>query len=147
MNCPVCIRSLSLALAVLPGTVLAAEKTSETGIALGNGVSGSAYLMQLSIGLMVVLVGIVVLAWFMKRMSGIQHSSGGNLRVLEGLAIGPRERIVLLQAGKDQIVVGVAQGTIQTLHVLGETVDVPEPSATPDFAKKLTEAIKRRQES
>ncbi|MDX1336049.1 MAG: flagellar biosynthetic protein FliO [Gammaproteobacteria bacterium] len=146
MNCSVCIRFLSLALAGLPVTAMGAEKTSETGIALGNGVSGSAYLMQLSIGLMVVLVGIVVLAWFMKRMSGIQHSAGGNLRVLEGLAIGPRERIVLLQAGKDQIVVGVAQGTIQTLHVLGETVDVPEPSTTPDFAKKLSEAIKRRQE-
>jgi flagellar protein FliO/FliZ len=148
MNYSACMRTFSLALSGLfPVSVLGAEKTAETGIALGNGMSGSAYLMQLSVGLMVVLVGIVVLAWFMKRMSGIQHSAGGNLRVLEGLAIGPRERIVLLQAGKEQIVVGVAQGTIQTLHVLNETVDVPETSTTPDFAKKLTEAIKRRQES
>ena len=114
---------------------------------LSNGVSGSAYLLQLSIGLIVVLFGIIALAWFMKRMSGIQHSAGGNLRVLEGLAIGPRERIVLLQAGKEQIVIGVAQGSIQTLHVLNETVEVSESSQTPDFAKRLSEALKRRQES
>jgi flagellar protein FliO/FliZ len=80
-------------------------------------------------------------------MSGIQHSAGGNLRVLEGLAIGPRERIVLLQAGEEQIVVGVAPGVIQTLHVLNETVDVAEAATTPDFAKRLSEALKRRQES
>ena len=84
MNCPACIRSLAAFMALSSAPALAAEKTSETGIVLSNGVSGSAYLLQLSIGLIVVLFGIIALAWFMKRMSGIQHSAGGNLRVLEG---------------------------------------------------------------
>jgi flagellar protein FliO/FliZ len=139
--------ALQIILVAIPLPVMALGKSSETGTTLGNGVSGSAYLMQLSIGLLVVLVGIIALAWFMKRMSGIQHSSGGNLRVLEGLAIGPRERIVLLQAGKEQLVVGVAPGVIQTLHVLNETVDASEAATTPDFAKRLSEALKRRQQS
>ena len=142
-----CLPSLSVILTGMPISVLAAEQSSEKGVALTNGISGTAYLMQLSVGLLVVLIGIVVLAWFMKRMSGIQHSAGGNLQVLEGLAIGPRERIVLLQAGKEQLVVGVAPGTIQTLHVLNETVEVTETSSAPDFAKRLSEALARRQQS
>jgi flagellar protein FliO/FliZ len=147
MNSQACIRFLVALLVLISAPVMAAEKTSETGIVLSNGVSGSAYLLQLSIGLIVVLFGIIALAWFMKRMSGIQHSASGNLRVLEGLAIGPRERIVLLQAGKEQIVVGVAQGSIQTLHVLKETVEVSASPQTPEFARRLSEALKRRQES
>jgi flagellar protein FliO/FliZ len=138
----------------LPGIALMAmpvwaETTEATDKASGlSGVSGSAYLLQVILALIVVLIGIVALAWFMKRMTGIQHSAGGNLQVLEGLTIGPRERIVLIQAGKEQLVVGIAPGRVQTLHVLQEPVEASTHggNVTP-FAKRLNEALKRRQPS
>jgi flagellar protein FliO/FliZ len=148
------VNVLSFIRITLPGIALMAmpvwaETTETSGKATGlSGVSGSAYLLQVILALIVVLIGIVALAWFMKRMTGIQHSAGGNLQVLEGLTIGPRERIVLIQAGKEQLVVGIAPGRVQTLHVLQEPVEASAPggNVTP-FAKRLNEALKRRQPS
>jgi len=143
-----CIRAVlvsfvTLAMPVWAESVETTEKT--TGL---SGVSGSAYLLQVILALMVVLLGIVALAWFMKRMTGIQHSAGGNLQVLEGLTIGPRERIVLIQAGKEQLLLGIAPGRVQTLHVLDEPVEVSESSSVmAPFAQRLNEALKRRQPS
>lgn len=139
----VIISLLTLAMPVWAESVEKTEKT--TGL---SGVSGSAYLLQVIMALIVVLLGIVALAWFMKRMTGIQHSAGGNLKVLEGLTIGPRERIVLIQAGKEQILLGIAPGRVQTLHVLEEPVEVSESSSVvAPFAQRLNEALKRRQPS
>jgi flagellar protein FliO/FliZ len=136
---------LGLALTAMP---VWAETTEVSGKTAGlSGVSGSAYLLQVILALIVVLIGIVALAWFMKRMTGIQHSAGGNLQVLEGLTIGPRERIVLIQAGKEQLVVGIAPGRVQTLHVLEEPVEARERNSVAPFSQRLNEALKRRQPS
>lgn len=110
--------------------------------------SGSAYMMQLTVGLIIVLLGVVALAWIMKRMSGIQRSASGNIRVLEGLAIGPRERIVLIQAGDEQLLVGIAPGNIQKLHVMEQPVEVSSTadSASTPFAMRLAEALNKRQQ-
>ncbi len=57
--------------------------------------------------------------------------------------MGPRERVVLVQVGKQQLLLGVAPGRIQTLHVLDEPVTdatSPTPSA---FVEKLTAALKK----
>jgi flagellar protein FliO/FliZ len=137
--------SAGLAFMAMPVWAESADATDKvTGL---SGVSGSAYLLQVILALIVVLMGIVALAWFMKRMTGIQHSAGGNLQVLEGLTIGPRERIVLIQAGKEQLVVGIAPGRVQTLHVLEEPVEVSERSSVTPFAQRLNEALKRKQPS
>ncbi|RMG55029.1 MAG: flagellar biosynthetic protein FliO [Gammaproteobacteria bacterium] len=138
------LRCLPALLFLLPSLGMAAQApAAEAG---QGGFSGAGYLIQVSIGLLVVLGGIVALAWMMRRMGGFQHSAGGNLKVLEGLAIGPRERIVLLQCGSEQIVVGIAPGRVQTLHVLEQPVEVAQsaPMATPAFARRLQEALRAR---
>ncbi len=141
--CFVLLSYMTLAVPAWAESVETAEKTAGL-----SGVSGSAYLLQVILALMVVLLGIVALAWFMKRMTGIQHSAGGNLQVLEGLTIGPRERIVLIQAGKEQLLLGIAPGRVQTLHVLEEPVEVSQTSSVvAPFAQRLNEALKRRQPS
>ncbi len=133
---------------LVPGLASAAAGSSQgvAGLSADGGISGAGYLLQVSLGLVVVLGGIVALAWVLRRMGGFQHSAGGHLRVLEGLAIGPRERIVLLQCGEEQIVVGIAPGRVQTLHVLAEPVPVTEPGTAPApaFARRLQEAMRRR---
>ena len=52
-------------------------------------------------------------------------AAGGGLRILGGLSMGARERVVLLQVGDTQLLVGVAPGRVQTLHVLEQ----PLPAA------------------
>ena len=57
--------------------------------------------------------------------------------------MGPRERVVLLQVGNAQLLLGVTPGRIQSLHVLDEPVSEYEINADASgFAGRLAAAIK-----
>ena len=108
----------------------------------GVGVDPNA-LLRLTLALAVVLAVIVALAWLLRRMARFNRSVNGQLRILGGLAVGNRERIVLVQVGQAQLLVGVAPGRVQTLHVLDEPVETPQTASTDgdgrsvSFAKRL----------
>lgn len=80
-----------------------------------------------------VLIGIVVLilasGWLMRQMQMFSRPSKRRLLCLESIAVGVKERILLLQIGPTQMVIGVAPGSIRTLHILPQAL--PEISAEP----------------
>lgn len=78
--------------------------------------SGS--IVQIIFSLLLVLAAIVLVAWLLKRMNVAQHSTGNLLKVLGGVAIGQRERVVLVEVKDTWLVVGVGPGQIRTLHTL-----------------------------
>ncbi|KLV05866.1 flagellar assembly protein FliO [Photobacterium aquae] len=88
--------------------------------------------------LMLVLVIIVVLAWLLKRMRlpGVQGGPGG-LKILRQIAVGQRERIVLLQVGEEQMVVGITQHNISLLSKLDTPLQPDETEGGNDFAAHL----------
>lgn len=87
----------------------------------GTGV-GSGYLLQLGGGLVIVLLSIAVLAWIARRLQALPTRQVGVMRVLGALSLGPRERVLLLQVGATQLLVGVAPGRVSRLHVFAEPV-------------------------
>ncbi len=68
------------------------------------------------------LIAVVLLifgcAWLAKRMpiGGVARSDA--LKVEASVAVGTRERVVMLRAGDKYLVLGVAPGQVRTLHVL-----------------------------
>ncbi len=70
------------------------------------------------VGLVLVLGLLVVSLWLLKRLSHLNASAGCQIRVLGGLSLGGRERLLVIEIGQTQLVLGVAPGRIQTLHVL-----------------------------
>ena len=103
---------------------------------------------QLAIGLFIVLLCILALAWLARRFNRLQSTPDGSLRLLGGLSMGARERVVLIQVGTQQLLLGVAPGRINTLHVLDEALESVSglSSNSPDkgFAEKLAAAISRK---
>ncbi len=103
--------------------------------------------VQMFFGLFIVVALIFGMAWFMRRMGNINGAATGNLKVLGGVSVGQRERIVLVQAGDIQLLVGVAPGEIRTLHVMDEPI-VSSTNSNQNipnsFANKLHDAIKKR---
>ncbi len=81
------------------------------------GVEGDA-IVRVILALIVVLAAIVALAWVMRRFGGGGVTASGNMRVLGSIAVGQRERVVLVQVGDTQLLLGVAPGRVQTLHIL-----------------------------
>ena len=116
--------------------------------AMGTEVVGAGHYVQMLLGLFAVLAVIVALAWMMRRMGNFQSVASGALKVLAGLSLGQRERVVLLQVGETQILLGIAPGQIRTLHVL--QTPLPTAGATQQkesFAARLKPLLKQRGQS
>ncbi len=107
-----------------------------------------ANLWQLTLGMLVVLGLIVGLAWLLKRSGKFQSMTGNGLRVLGSLSMSTREKVVLLQVGEQQVLVGVAPGCVRALHVLDHPVDgdeVTQPSE--GFSDQLGRILKKEEAS
>ncbi|MCK5337002.1 MAG: flagellar biosynthetic protein FliO, partial [Gammaproteobacteria bacterium] len=97
-------------------------------------------------GLGLVLAIIFVMAWVVKRMGGMQLAGSQRLKVLAGLSVGTREKVVLIQVENKRIVLGVAQGQVNTLHVLDgeyENNEAESFNTGADFKDKLIQALSK----
>lgn len=100
--------------------------------------------IQMALGLMLVLALIVLVAWLLRRFSPLAGTAHGALRVIGGISLGQRERMVLVQAGSKQILLGVAPGRVQTLCVLDEPLPVTAgPEQAGSFAQQLAQRLAR----
>lgn len=102
--------------------------------------------LQVATGLALVVVMIFGAAWVMKRFGRMPAGSGGQLRLIGGIHLGQRERIVVVQAGEDRLVVGVSPGCIRTLHVLPPGDETPETEAgvQSGFLDRFNQELRKR---
>lgn len=101
-------------------------------------------LAKLGLGLLIVVALIVGLSWTMRRLGGLPGAGAGSLRILGGLSMGTRERVVLIQVGDQQLLLGVAPGRVQTLHVLEHPIPTAQhPEGKGGFAASLGAALQR----
>ncbi|OYQ04304.1 flagellar biosynthetic protein FliO [Pseudomonas mandelii] len=138
-------------LLALPFSVLAAEPvataaTAAAAPAVSSGVAGQ--LTQLVFGLLLVLGLIFFLAWLLRRVQQAGPAGKGQvIEIVGSRALGPRDRLMLVQVGNEQILLGLSPGTITALHVLKEPIEVPTTteSATPEFAQHLLRMLGKDQ--
>lgn len=101
------------------------------------------------VGLLIVLAIFFLCVWGMRKLSGFTINNTEKMRVLGGLSLGMREKVILLQVGKKQLILGVTPGRIEALHVLeGDDClnSEPSPPMARDggFAQKLMQVMKGR---
>ncbi len=107
----------------------------------------SPYLMKLTGGLILVVALIFLFAWLLKKFNFNQHSQNGLIRIIAGLSMGTRDRIVLLQIGEEQILLGLTPGRIQKLHTLSQPLDAVSEAPGSAFADKLQRLMGDRKAS
>jgi len=112
-----------LSLMLLCPLSVMANETAAVEIQKMPEVMGTGNIVQIVLGLFVVLMMIFGAGWMMKRFGGFGGVSNANLKVVAGITVGQREKIVVVQAGDVQILVGIAPGNIRTLHVLDKNID------------------------
>ncbi|MET0778394.1 MAG: flagellar biosynthetic protein FliO [Pseudomonas mandelii] len=133
----------------LPFSVLAAEPVATAAAAapaVSSGVAGQ--LTQLVFGLLLVLGLIFFLAWLLRRVQQAGPAGKGQvIEIVGSRALGPRDRLMLVQVGNEQILLGLSPGTITALHVLKEPIEVPTTTekATPEFAQHLLKILGKDQ--
>lgn len=105
---------------------------------------GASGLLEMMLSLALVVGLIIALSWLIGRMRGIARGGAGPLSVVGEIAIGPKERIVLVRIGDAQALVGVSSAGMTPLTLLDRTIVLPEtPVAAGTFAQRLRDAMQR----
>jgi flagellar protein FliO/FliZ len=104
-------------------------------------------LVEWAMGLGLVILVILISAWILRRLNRFSFSQGNRLRILGGISVGTRERVILLQIGEKQLLLGVAPGRVETLHVLqpGDlaSVESDNPAGSAGgFAERIKQSMR-----
>jgi flagellar protein FliO/FliZ len=118
--------------------------------------SAAGSLAQVTLSLILVLGAVFASAWLVRRLRNFGRPGAGAIQIVADVALGAKERAVLIQVGAQQLLVGVAPGRVNTLHVLAEPVRTDDaqrgggadeltpsssPSPRPDFKSILKRSL------
>jgi len=112
--------ALILAVMLLPNLAIAANDVP---------ISPTGGVFKMIIGLAVVLAVMAIITWVLKRMVPGVGNKQSVIRIVGGVSVGSRERVVVLEVSGRWIVVGVAAGQVSRIAnlesgstKLGETI-------------------------
>ncbi|HHH36382.1 MAG TPA: flagellar biosynthetic protein FliO [Gammaproteobacteria bacterium] len=106
-----------------------------------------AQLLQVLTSLVLVVGLIFGAAWLFRRYGRFHGMASEQVQVLAGVSVGQREKVIVLQAGDTQMLLGVAPGRVQTLHVFDRPVIETEKAAgkaRPGFPDLLKGELKKK---
>lgn len=105
--------------------------------AAANAASAAGGFASVAFSLVLILAVIVGLAWVATRLRLTPRAASSGLRVLADVAVGAKERVVLLKVGDAQALVGVGTDGVRSLRLLERAVELPPDSAPGAFAERL----------
>lgn len=128
---------------VRPATTATAEvappAVGHASAADAGSIGGALFSLLLVVGL------ILGLGWLAKRMPGMQRGAAtSHLKVVASIALGARERAVVVDVGGTQLLLGVGQGGVRALHTLEQPLPVAEAGAPSPFAQVLAQHFGRK---
>ncbi len=88
---------------------------------------GIGELLKVGGGLLVVVTAIVVTAALLKRLKSMHNANGAHMRIVDGISLSTRDRIMLLEVNHRRLLLGVSPGKIETLHVFDAEGDPAPP--------------------
>jgi flagellar protein FliO/FliZ len=91
---------------------------------------GAGSLVQVTLSLVLVLGAVFAAAWLVRRLKTFGKFGSGPIEVIADISLGAKERAVLVQVGGKQLLLGVAPGRVNTLHVLDEPISGERLRAT-----------------
>ncbi len=109
------------------------------------GVSSAAFFQAMA-GLALIIALLLLFAFLGRRLLGGKGFGEGGLKLLGGVALGPKERIILLEAGDQWLVIGIVPGQIRTLHAMPKGELPPGHPVTPlPFSHWMQRFTEKRQ--
>lgn len=118
----------------VPATTAAAETAA---------ISPTTGLLQILLGLIAVLTLMGVAAWLFKKMGPINTSNKISVKVVGGVSVGNRERIMVVEVADQWIVVGVTANQINTLSTMPKQDKLVEETQSTAIENQFSAWLKR----
>lgn len=105
--------------------------------------------LQWLLALLTVLGLFFLCIWLLRKLGKLNSVvDNSSLRILSGVSLGMREKVILLQVGRKQLLLAVTPGNIETLAILEGDDCLPHKyphalnSLNPSFAEQLNRILK-----
>ncbi|MGI9248395.1 MAG: flagellar biosynthetic protein FliO [Woeseiaceae bacterium] len=99
-------------------------------------------ILGLGVSMFIVVAVIMVLGWLYSRTRFVGGGNADVINVVATRALGPKERLLVVEVADQQLLVGMTATGVQTLHVFDKPVCVAEPADnTAGFADRLRSAF------
>lgn len=100
---------------VWPGLAMAVDTVDAAGEAAAT---GSTSWFALLMPVVAVTLAMVAMLWWLRRGRGLRGGRQGPLRVVQAVAVGSRERVVVLDAQNRRLLLGVTANRVELLAEL-----------------------------
>jgi flagellar protein FliO/FliZ len=108
-------------------------------------IGGGRHLVSVTLALFGIIALIVAISWFVKRFGQGGFTQNQHIKIISAMPLGTRERILLVDAGGQQLLLGITATTINTLHVFNEPVVLAEKDdRASDFSRKLMTILQQK---
>ncbi len=103
-------------------------------------------LFQVLLGLIVVLGLMAVLASVLRRFNAGKGPGNADIKIIGGVNVGNRERVIVVEVADQWIVVGVAPGRVNALATMQrqETTLATDAPPAKNFSAWLTQTLEKR---
>jgi len=121
------------------------SSTAQTGLKQPPKIGSGSHLLNVTLGLVGIVGLIFVLSAFVKRFGSGTFSTNSQLKILSSMPLGTRERIVLIDAGGQQLLLGITPTSINTLHVFADPIVMDNKAEVQsDFSQKLMAILQQK---
>ncbi len=111
-------------------------------VEVGKHVAANMDAMSMILSLLMVLAVIVISAIILKRFQGVQQSFNG-LKIITSLHLGSKEKLVVVQSGDKQLLLGVTSQQITLLETLEKPLVTGQDNSF-DFSHSLAKFLKQK---
>lgn len=111
------------------------------------GTAAAGGVFQVLLGLLFVLGLMAAVAWALKRFGVARANGGAPVKIVGGVSLGGRERVLVIEAADQWIVLGVAPGRVNALATMPRQEGTASMTATPaakNFASWLKQTRDKR---
>ena len=110
---------------------------------MDNAVISGPDFVSLIVSLSLVVGTVIVLGWLYSRLRFTGNGAGNVIHVVASRGLGPKERLLLVEVGNQQLLLGITASSVQTLHTFERPVAAAEAiSEAPGFAARLRSALR-----
>ena len=90
--------------------------------------------LKIIVGLAVVLVFMAFIAWALRRLVPLGYSQKSVVKIIGGVSVGSRERVIVIEVANRWIVVGVSPGSVNAIaNIEAGTIDSNENPSLGSF--------------
>ena len=100
--------------------------------------ANSGYIFQVFVGLVIVIAMIFAVAALAKRFGAGGMLNNQHMKIVSSLSLGQKEKIIVIEAGERQLLLGVTAQQITNLYVFDESIiDLKTKKEMSDFTQKI----------